>query len=324
MRGEAPALGEQDDEQEERPGEPGREQRQARPRAGGRARPSRPGSGRGEADRRATSGTSRSSGSCTRKIDCQLKSSVSSPPSAGPTATPIVPAAPQSGAASSWRAARAAPATRSRRRSSARRRRPGRSGRRSAPPPSRPPRTPADASDEDRHARPPSRPAGRVAGEPRGGQDRQRENQVEGGQHPGDADDGRVELAQDVGQRQRDDRASRRGPPRRVSARQSSLSVRGRARACPTAGSHGSRRGRAPTMRAWSDARPSPPPGDARRPRWSGSSCSPATSARAARLQRSERLAAQLVGRRTALEPASTARLEPLHGLLELRPARSA
>ncbi len=77
-------------------------ERRPRPTSGLRSRtPPRPGSG-GAGRITVASGTSNRSGTCRMKIDCHSRSWVSRPPTAGPTAIPIVPAAPQTGAASSW------------------------------------------------------------------------------------------------------------------------------------------------------------------------------------------------------------------------------
>ncbi len=73
-----------------------------RPTSGRRSR-GPPGPGSGGAGRITVAiGISSSSGTWRKKIDCQSRSWVSRPPTAGPTAMPIVPAAPQVGAASRW------------------------------------------------------------------------------------------------------------------------------------------------------------------------------------------------------------------------------
>jgi hypothetical protein len=134
-------------------------------------------------------------GTWIRKIDCQETSSVSRPPTAGPSAAPVAPALAQTAAArfseptvagsSSSAAVTAGDDQR---------------GQVVGEP------TGEAGAGEDRQPDRRRHPGPDPAGDVGGGHRSQRHHQVEGDQHPGDAGDAGVEFAVDLGQREDDDR----------------------------------------------------------------------------------------------------------------------
>ena len=227
-RAVAPALDDHRHEQEQRGGE--RRGGEGERREGGDldpAAPRRPGrSSTGAGTSRAPAMPTSATGAWSANIASQERRSVSRPPAAGPTAAPSTPAVahvprPCSG---SWREQQLE------------RRRDDRGARHALR---------DAAADEEAERRPPPRRRGRprrtgrgpttsatsraTAGEHRAGHRGERERDVERHEHPRDLGDRRVQLAQDLRQRERDDRGvgedearrereRRAGGPRRYSA----------------------------------------------------------------------------------------------------------
>ena len=204
QRREAPALGQQDDEQEERAGQPGRHEAQCQlgPELGSQS-PGSPALGR-PLHRPGGGRRARTTGTWTAKIACQLISSVSSPPAAGPTASPTSPAAPQAPAArpcdprlrassSIAPAITQRAAERLQRAAGDQRGETGRDGAEQR-----------CAGEEGQPAGPYAGRACRAAAGRDGGrrQHGERQHDVEGGQHPRHAAHRRVEAGQDLRQRQ--------------------------------------------------------------------------------------------------------------------------
>ena len=144
-------------------------------------------------------------GTWTRKIDCQETSSVSRPPTAGPSAAPVAPAVAQitvarrseptvAGSSSSTAVTAAAPPSACTQRAAIRVLSSVESAAGEAGP------------GEDRQPERGGTPGADPAREVRRGDRGERHHQVEGDQHPGDRGDAGVELAVDVGQGEDDDR----------------------------------------------------------------------------------------------------------------------
>ena len=194
-RREAPALGEQDHEQEESSGEAGGEQAETDlgpevERAAGA------GLGWSRADHRRDRDQQQQ-----RHLEEEDRLPVEELRSAGrrrpgPRRGRSSRPRPRSARRARWLPRSGAPAARWRRRRRGLRRRPGRRGQRSAQPPIR--RRRRRARRRRREPGPPTSRRGDAAGDPHRGQDQQGEDDVEGGQDPGDAEDGRVVLAEDA------------------------------------------------------------------------------------------------------------------------------